>query len=503
MKTPSFSPEFELSGKIIPTSSDKNLGANAMPVKAILITFMSLILLSCSNKNASSVVNLKIIKGNAFAGGASVDGGILLMGRSEDGRNSFRTGLLQSENIELDLAKGRWEFAAISWQGSNGVMTGDNRCSYTGFIDLKDDQASVTFNLNMGNCKSTFNGRDFADSNFIESSGKFFNFKPRLCLDETLDSPKCSNASNPSTLGSYRIVYAGEARGMVEGRINPLVSSCFVVNGAISSNIPVTGNTFDNPLKPKIKFYKNSTCENASALEYSFDQSILDTTLPDWSSVVDRSPDTLFLINPGAKFDSEAFIPSTIIFNGEYADGFHYFKDSLITFNISGIPANVSMFCATLSECSINDWHSINLLNTPILIPGLTTDDTYPLKVFYKTVAGVVGTHRTDSFRYDTTPPSPTDLPYIAPGSGGIDVTWTTGDSSAFKQWIVQLCSDSSCSTVVKNKSEFNFFSKTTSFSTSELANLTSGNYYARVKTIDLFNRFNYSSISTTYHTIP
>lgn len=469
-----------------------------MKFQTITLILMTIMLVSCGEKKASSVVNLKLIKGAIATNGTSLNGGILLMGRSEDGKNSFRTGVVGTDNVELDLPKGRWEFAAIAWQGINGVMTGDNRCSYSGFVDLRDDQATVNFNLTMANCINTFNGNDFADSDYINASGKFFDFTPTICLDQTPYSAKCNNSVNASTLHTYRIVYKADKKGDVGGRIDPLASQCFYVNDAKKTSIPVTDNANDNPLKPTISFYKNAYCDGVPALAYNFDQSVLETVLPDWRSIVPSGSNAMFYVNPGPLFDSEQFTASNVIFGGEYYAGMYYFDSAMIRFTIPALSPSVEMFCATVqASCNDNDWLPVIRLGTPVYIQGLGGDGSYQIRVFLKTIAGIVGGEKLAQFNMDTIAPSSAIVPTLVQSGSSLIVNWVNGDTSAFKQWIVQLCTDPACANVIANKNDFNHLSRSHEIISNDNGEpIQSGQYYGRIKTIDIFNRFSYSPIS-------
>ena len=500
-KNPSFSPCFRLNGKIKPSSSDKTLGANFMKFQIAALILMTLFLTSCGGKKDSSVVNLKLIKGAVAANGTTLNGGILLMGRSEDGKNSFRTGVMAADNVELDLPKGRWEFAAIAWLGTNGVMTGDNRCSYSGFVDLKDDQATVNFNLTMSNCVSTFNGSDFADSDYMNASGKFFDFTPTMCLDQTPGSAKCNNSVNASTLHTYQIAYKADMKGLVGGRIDPLTSQCFFINDVYKTSIPVTDNANENPLKPTIKFYKNTTCSGAADLTYNFDQSVLDTVLPNWSSITPSGSNAMFYVNPGSYFDAEVYPPEAITFNGLLVNDKSYFDTAAISFTIPNVPSNVKEFCATLSVCTDSDWRPIQSLGMPVDLGIALSDNSYQLIVFYKSQSGVVSGSSVGTFYHDAYAPMLVGKPTVSPSVSTINIAWFNGDSSAFKQWVVQICTDPSCSSPpVFEKALYDFNIKATYLTKAgDLVSLADGTYYARVKTIDVFNRYAYGMISDPF----
>lgn len=472
-----------------------------MTFKITSLILMIFLLASCGEKKASSVVSLKILKGNELANGALLDGGVLLMGRSEDGKNSFRTGVQGTDNVDLELPKGRWEFVAVAWQG-DGPMTGDNRCSYSGFIDLKDDQAKVSFDLAKEYCKKDFNGRQFANPNHMDASGKFFNFRPVMCLDDSPPSVVCNVGVNTTLLQSYRVVYKADMSGQVNGNLKPLISNCLPLVGGDTTTLPVTDNTNDNPLKVAIRFYKNASCNNEVNLAYNFSEGILNyLNLPDWSLVNYSSPYTNFYVNPGVKFNAEIINPATLTMTGLTYGAYQAFSSTTLNYNVSLAPsANVEMFCLTTNTfCNDAEWEQIGLLGTSVA-NNLTSEGNNNIYLFYKTKAGVVSnTPSASQVYYDPTSPEKTDMPIVVDSLGHIDVSWTTGDSSSFYRWVVQICSNASCSTVVTSQVGTSFSSKTIPFTDSvHLTSLTNGNtYYVRVKTVDIFSRVSFSNINS------
>ena len=110
-----------------------------MVSKLILFLILLISAISCGPKKAESLsVKLNVFKSNITAA-AALNGGVVIVGRSEDGLDAFRVGLMDvNQDLSLNLKKGKWEFAAIAWEGNNGPVTGKNRCAYTGFVVLKD-----------------------------------------------------------------------------------------------------------------------------------------------------------------------------------------------------------------------------------------------------------------------------------------------------------------------------------------------------------------------------
>lgn len=465
--------------------------------KVIILLAISLLVVSCGEKKGTSSVKLKLFQ-SSITTGTDMSGGILLMGRSADGLNSFRTSVgSMTESLSLDLAKGRWEFAAVGWSSANGPMTGENRCAYTEFVDLKETDVNITFNLSQARCLTDFNGNQFSDSNYLTSAGKFLEFFPILCNVNTAGDPGCMSSSNPTSLMSYRITYRPEAKGMVTGNFKGLSSNCLVIGSAVRARIPVTSDVNGSPLKVSLSLFKNSTCDGNPELSYDFNNGIANNQLPVWNHVAAQSTYYSYLyLNPGAQFDLAEVNPGSFILNsaGITSAGTPAYMSNQVNYVLPGIPANVSEVCFTLeSSCPANKWIPIQLLTGNLMVDGVAADGNYVLKLFYKTMAQVVSsTYAEGAFVVDSTPLAPpvfSTNPSVTLSS--VNATWSATDQSLFAYWKAYVCSDSSCSSVIGMKQINDFNTKYVTFTSGEITGglVLGQNYCVMIKGYDLFNR--------------
>lgn len=427
-----------------------------MLTKVLTLILLTFIVTSCGDKKAVSSVKLKLFQSNVVTGTTPIpmEGGVLLMGKSEDGLNSFRTGVIDlSKEISLTLIKGRWEFAAVSWSGGNGPLTGDNRCAYTGFVDLKDSEVSVSFNLSSSRCLSTFNGRQFSSPDYRLATGRFLDFIPVMCFDNSANpaSEQCKTYTQSTNIASYRIIYNSEQKGQVTGEVLPLASQCLPLNAAPRARIPVTDTGTDSPFGVRIVFYIDSSC-GVSVFAGDFHDGIKDSQLPFWSqSGFVAGYYSYLFINPGQQFNNAAAEPRGLILNGLMINGVATFPAPQLSYSIPSHPANaVSMCLTTSSTCSSGDWRALDLSGN---VSVNLADGAYVLKLFYKTVSGVVSTTPSyANFNLDTTAPM---APIVNAGglsnasmTTGVNVVWTSPDVSSFDHYQVDICSDVTCTSI-------------------------------------------------------
>lgn len=428
-----------------------------MLTKVLTLILLTFIVTSCGDKKAVSSVKLKLFQSNVVTGTTPIpiEGGVLLMGKSEDGLNSFRTGVVDlSKEISLTLVKGRWEFAAVSWSGGNGALTGDNRCAYTGFVDLKDSEVSVSFNLSTSRCASTFNGRQFSSPDYSLATGKFLDFIPVMCFDNSANTSneQCKSYMQLTNIVSYRIIYNSELKGQVAGVVLPLSSQCLPLTTAPRARIPVTDTGTDSPFGVRIVFYSDSSC-GVPVFAGDFHDGIKDSQHSFWSQTgfVAGYYSYLF-INPGQLFNTAAAEPRGLTLNGLMIDSVASFPTPQISYTIPSHPANASSMCLTASStCTNSDW-------IPLSLSGFVTmssnDGPYTLKLFYKSFAGVISVAPVSAnFNLDTTPLIP---PVLNTSGGisnaslttGVNLVWTSTDLSSFDHYKIDACSDMACTTI-------------------------------------------------------
>lgn len=464
--------------------------------KVIILLAISLLVVSCGEKKGTSSVKLKLFQ-SSITTGTDMSGGILLMGRSADGLNSFRTSVASTtESLSLDLAKGRWEFAAVGWSNVNGPMTGENRCAYTDFVDIKETDVNVTFNFSQSRCLTDFNGNQFSDSNYLTFTGKFLEFFPVMCNVNSAGDAGCMYTSNSTSIMSYKVIYKPEAKGLVTGNFKGLSSNCLVIGNAVRTRIPVTSDTNGSPLKVSLSLFKNSNCDGNSELNYDFNNGIANNQLPVWNHVAAQSTYYSYLyLNPGIQYDLAEVTPGSFILNGGIlSGGVTAYMSNQVNYTLPALAANVSEVCFTLeSSCPANKWIPIQLLTGNLTLDGVAADGNYVLKLFYKTMAQVVSSTSAEAaFVVDSTPLTPPTFSTNPTATlSSVNATWSATDQSLFAYWKVYVCPDSSCSSILASKQINDFNTKYVTFNAAELVGGISlgQNYCVMVKGYDLFNR--------------
>jgi hypothetical protein len=421
-----------------------------MLFKTTILTFFLVCLVSCGANKSTVPVKLKLFQGNLVAAEIS-NGGVVIVGRSDDGINSFRTSAPNTASVlSLNLPAGKWEFAAISWEGENGEpLRGNNRCAYTGFVDLKNSESSVSFNLTMARCKNIFsNNNQFADADHMDVDGKFLELFPAPCFSAVLNHNYCSTSLNQSIFLAYKISFKSEKKGAVEGDLNNLSTNCTTIGGASHlGRIPVIDAQIGSPFGSSISFYQDASCTGAPIV-YDFKNGYKNNVkVPAQTSVDVLNQYSYLNINPGALFNNLPIEPTNSIqlMNGHIDNGSTYFNTTNIQYDLGPLPSGVAMMCVTTeSMCNAGDWIAPQSVNT---INISAVDGPKTLKVFFKSFAGVISTNPTSiNFILDTTLPALSIFSATANVSLGVSIHWGTLLEDNFYSAFLHVCSDAACS---------------------------------------------------------
>lgn len=200
-----------------------------MKIWPILMILISSMLLSCGAKEESSKTKFRISLGNIVANNLDFAGGLIIMGRSEDGQQSFV--MAYRSDLELDLKKGIWEFATIGWLSPTaGIMTGTHKCSFQK-LDLRDEIATVSFGMSGEKCliSKTLDGSVLTEKKFFDLSiMQMKKLKINFCLSvESFNA--CSNPTTPPL--SYQIEIPPTLKGLATSIPAGLTSNCFNLSG--------------------------------------------------------------------------------------------------------------------------------------------------------------------------------------------------------------------------------------------------------------------------------
>ncbi|MBC7537571.1 MAG: hypothetical protein H7281_02025 [Bacteriovorax sp.] len=209
--------------------------------KIFLVFLIALFVFSCGKKGESSKAKFKIFAGNMTdADVQSVfPGGLLVLGRSSDGQQSFT--LAYQSGLELNLKKGDWEFATIGWMGAN-PMEGNQQCSFQHF-DIQVDSAVISFNMSKQGCLTLAGsgGNRFTDPLFYDYLGGTYNGFKKLQIKTCPDLiTNCSGAQ--AAPDSFNLDIPAMTKGVSLNLLpKGLISNCISGGTSISNITPPHG----------------------------------------------------------------------------------------------------------------------------------------------------------------------------------------------------------------------------------------------------------------------
>lgn len=472
-----------------------------MILRLFTLLLLSICLASCGSKKGTVPVKLKILQSGITSGSVTLNGGILIMGKSEDGANSFRLGVPSSNNdLSLDLVKGRWEFAAVGWTGGDGILTGTNTCAYTGFVDLKDTDATVSFNFTQARCASAFNGRPFSEHLHSSITGQFLKLFPVPCYKSTvadLNSTNCATSPSgseiQSNLLSFKVVYEGEKKGQVVGLAAPLVSKCFGVFQGQYPYVPMTSTATDSPLGFSLQFFTDNACAGVP-VSLSLRNGALLNDLP-FPNVFtpDSNLYSYFFFRPGVIHDVRVPDSSTsgLSMTSQYVNSAYYINSSSSTYNITSHPESATEMCLTESgACSNVDW-------LPLASGGVFNftvgSGVKTVKLFHRNVNGIVSSTYAQFVMNVVLAPLALSTPIDDVQPSYINLGWTLASpigSDMILSSRLKICDTSACGTVYFDQMNVpNILTGTVQVIPSALISSipTSSTCYAKLEVTDIF----------------
>lgn len=279
----------------------------------LFILMISLLAFSCGQKKGeSSKAKFKIFSGNIIDPQATFPGGLLVMGRSVDGLQSFT--IPYQAGLELDLKKGGWEFATIGWVGSSPIE-GNQQCSYQR-IEINSDIFTVNFNMNYQACleASSLEGSRFSRSIFYNFIGGSYNGFKKLYVKTCSDLTTCSTQTQPT---SFRVEIPTKLKGVISNiGAGAMSSNC--VSGTYASNITPPHGGVDGFIGVQITTFSASACTGVPKTYYfnhGFGEVLNETFLENGTSVLRRGA---LSIHVSANNSSIALAP--ISFRGAYSN---------------------------------------------------------------------------------------------------------------------------------------------------------------------------------------
>lgn len=463
--------------------------------RILKLLILSVFLASCGSNKGTIPVKLKILQSGITANSVALNGGILIVGRTEDGANSFRLGVPSSStDLSLDLVKGKWEFAAIGWIGAGGAITGTNTCAYTDFVDLKDTAATVNFNFTKARCAQNFNGRAFSEHLNGSVTGEFLKLFPIPCYEPagaSMNTSICPAGANQSDLLSFKVIYESELKGNVTGAVAPLVSACFGVMGGNYPYLPMTSVGSDSPFGFTIQFFTDLNCTSVP-VNYSFKGGALfnNLNIPHLFTPYGTYYTYLF-INPGPVHDKRVPDSTQTLFeivNALPENGTNYLNTPIANFQIiNDHPASAVEMCLTDTVCNPVDWR-------PLAMSGTITLNATPgnklIKLYHRNAFGDLSTNYSSSTVMLIGPMSGLGTT-TSTSANVLNLYWTNGVvyGEIIASMQLKICESSSCSIQYANfMTPPNIMTGMLQVNSANLMqSMPIGTYYAKLEVTDIF----------------
>lgn len=414
-----------------------------MTVRILTLLIFTFILSACSGGKSSVPVKLKLFQGSMISA-LNLSGGVVVVGRSENDEDSFRFAVADSDqNISLDLKKGKWEFMAIGWTGTSGPFTGENKCAYSGIVDLKDTEAAVSLNLSQARCLTPFANNLFSESTLQNSAGKFFKMQPVLCYNSTLNAVNCPVGTNLSKFLSYKTFIRADFKGTVKGSLPSMNSACHLISSPGSQLLPAFPATQDIDLGLEIVLYSATDC-SGDQYAFNFGDSLLSysSTVSRAAYYADDAPEFLNLfLDPGAGTQNAN---NVLIASG--AAAINAAATSIAFDPLS--PGVVDIcFSETNNGGTCSPW--INSTTSPQAFSLSGGDSVKTVYMFARNADLVAYAVGQDSIVFDTSLPTVGTIgSYVsAYTTGSINLNWGSWNDLSPLTYDVQICSDSPCTT--------------------------------------------------------
>lgn len=283
-----------------PLTAEKTWVLRIIMKNWFLLTFLILQCVSCGTGGGSSSTSFNVTMGAAITGTVNQNGGLVIVGRNNTTNESIALGYRANEDMRITLSNGLWEFAAVGWAGEPGlgasaqIFTGENRCGYSGLIELGGGDVNVNLTLNKNNCSQTFaDGEKFAAPSYIEPIGQFKKMLLRSCLHlpGTISGTSCDGAGG-SPVGltqSYQIVLGAPSSPEFTHK-KALSSSCQTINPATASDIRLPyGNLSGSPFTIKILSFSEPSCSGNPVVYEIKDGLFKGQTIPNMSVKTDST----------------------------------------------------------------------------------------------------------------------------------------------------------------------------------------------------------------------
>lgn len=206
--------------------------------KVLFILTILFVFVSCGAKAPASKAKFKIFSGNITDPMITFPGGLIIMGRSLDGTQSFKT--VYQPGLEIEIKKGSWEFATIGWIGAN-PMEGNQQCSHQS-VEISTDSFTINFDMSYQGCLNlpTLEGKMFSHPIFYNYLSNTYNGFKKLQVKTCPDIISDCSTSQADPV-SFKVEIPGMMKGVIANAAAgiSLVSNC--ISGSVSNVTPPYG----------------------------------------------------------------------------------------------------------------------------------------------------------------------------------------------------------------------------------------------------------------------
>jgi hypothetical protein len=327
---------------------------NILLVTWLIIT--SIFATSCSKSENKVDTSISIV---GFVGGSTFTGGLMVWGIGPDGKKMAVSLTDESDNKELLLDSGSWDFFATGWLGTTPLY-GATMCGSTS-LELAGEDAVINLSLNASNCIDDV----FAPATYLDGN-QFSPIKLIMCdnISSVTQGLDCDAAKGPGR--SYRLVF----NNVGDSEVTPgLTSACIDEAGASSTTtttykLPV-GLLGSSPMNLTIETFSGLTC-TGELKAFNFSDGLINT------------PDDVVIFNAGSQ--SEVFLSSPVpppLLSGYTVSAALYTQNiTIVSNNVTNIGGDIISYTiapSLPSGLSINATTG-DITGTPI---GMTTVTTY------------------------------------------------------------------------------------------------------------------------------
>lgn len=122
-------------------------------MKNILLTLLVLAFMaSCSPPQGKTKAKFKFFVGSLVSGPANFSGGLMIYGKSSDGKSFGKAS--SSTDLSEEISNGTWNFYVVGWEGSS-ALEGTVYCAKDEGVELNGEEVNISLTASNANCNDT------------------------------------------------------------------------------------------------------------------------------------------------------------------------------------------------------------------------------------------------------------------------------------------------------------------------------------------------------------